>query len=215
MNYFVLFFNVLDFYIFLLNNIDVITLKNQTWKGNKGIHHYHYHHHYYHILLTHNWEPRQAKPCHQTLILLNVKLVQQGKKQGKSSLNNTPQQKLQTKHWTAAIMKTPGQQRLTTMKEALNDPKCKNNLLEGWMGRRPGKGVWQQEHWYITNKHMTIKTSHTLAHRLPNVCEKNVFHFFCSSARKQHIYFVERCQFRPNKGVSSHVSTPFHVSCYL
>ena len=31
-----------------------------------------------------------------------------------------PQQKLQTKHWTAAIMKTPGQQRLTTMKETLN-----------------------------------------------------------------------------------------------
>ena len=139
-----------------------------------------------------------------------------GQKQGKSSLNIMPQQKLQTKHWTAAIMKTPGQQRLTTMKEALNDPKCKNNLLEGWMGRRPGKGEWQQEHWYITNKHMTIKTSHKLAHRLPNVCEKNVFHFFCSSAsRKQHIYFVERCQFRPNKGVSSYISTPVHVSCYL
>lgn len=43
-----------------------------------------------------------------------------GQKQGKSSLNIMPQQKLQTKHWTAAIMKTPGQQRLTTMKEALN-----------------------------------------------------------------------------------------------
>ena len=194
-------------------------------ESNKGIYHYHYHYHYHHIrdlrsqqtiLLTENWGPSQAKPCHQTLILLNVKLVQQGKKQGKSSLNIMPQQKLQTKHWTAAIMKTPGQQRLRTMKDALNDPKCKNNLLEGWMGRRPGKGEWQHEHWYITNKHMTIKTSHTLAHRLPNVCEKNVFHFFCSSAsRKQHIYFVERCQFRPNKGVSSHVSTPLHVSCYL
>ena len=31
-NYFVLFFNVLDLYIFLLNDIDVITSKNQTWK---------------------------------------------------------------------------------------------------------------------------------------------------------------------------------------
>lgn len=30
--YFVLFFNVLDLYIFLLNDIDVITLKKQTWK---------------------------------------------------------------------------------------------------------------------------------------------------------------------------------------
>ena len=129
------------------------------------------------ILLTHNWEPSQAKPCHQTLTLLNVKLVQQGKKQGKSSLNYMPQWKLQTKHWTAAIMKTPGQQRLTTMKEALNDPKCKNNLLEGWMGRRPGKGEWQQEHWYITNKHMTIKTSHTLAHTLPNCVWETCFFF--------------------------------------
>lgn len=180
-------------------------------ESNKGIYHYHYHYHYHHIrdlrsqqtiLLTHNWEPSQAKPRHQTLILLNVKLVQQAKKQGKSSLNNMPQQTLQTKHWTAAIMKTPGQQRLTTMKEALNDPKYKNNLL--------------QEHWYIKNTHMTIKTSHTLAQRIPNVCEKNVFHFFCSSTRgKQHIYFVDTCQFRPNKGVSSYVSTPLHVSCYL
>lgn len=32
MNYFVLFFNVLDLYIFLLNDIDVITSKKQTWK---------------------------------------------------------------------------------------------------------------------------------------------------------------------------------------
>jgi len=88
-------------------------------ESNKGIYHYHYHYHYYHIrdltsqqtiLHTHNWEPSQAKPHHQTLILLNVKLVQQGKKQGKSSLNYMPQQKLQTKHWTAAIMKTLGQQ---------------------------------------------------------------------------------------------------------
>ena len=31
-NYFVLFFNVLDLYIFLLNDIDVITSKKQTWK---------------------------------------------------------------------------------------------------------------------------------------------------------------------------------------
>ena len=125
-----------------------------------------------------------------------------GQKQGKSSLNIMPQQKLQTKHWTAAIMKTPGQQRLTTMKEAVNDPKCKNNLL--------------QEHWYITNTHMTIETSHTLAQRIPNVCEKNVFHFFCSSTSgKHHIYFVDRCQFRPNKGASSYISTPIHVSCYL
>lgn len=125
-----------------------------------------------------------------------------GQKQGKGSLNIMPQQKLQTKHWTAAIMKTPGQQRLTTMKEALNDPKYKNNLL--------------QEHWYIKNTHMTIKTSHPLAQRIPNVYEKNVFHFFSSSTRgKQHIYFVDTCQFRPNKGVSSYVSTPLHVSCYL
>ena len=51
-----------------------------------------------------------------------------------------PQQKLQTKHWTAAIMKTPGQQRLTTMKAALNDPKCKNNLL--------------QEHWCTLQTHI-------------------------------------------------------------
>ena len=114
-----------------------------------------------------------------------------GQKQGKSSLNIMPQQKLQTKHWTAAIMKTPGQQRLTTMKEALNEPKCKNNLLQN------------------------IGTL-TLAQRIPNVCEKNVFHFFCSSTSgKQHIYFVDTCQFRPNKGVSSHISTPLHVSCYL
>ena len=87
-----------------------------------------------------------------------------GQKQGKSSLNIMPQQKLQTKHWTAAIMKTPGQQRLTTMKEAVNDPKCKNNL--------------RQEHWYITNTHMTIETSHTLAQRIPNVCEKMFFTSF-------------------------------------
>ena len=31
-NYFVLFFNVLDLYIFLLNDVDVITSKKQTWK---------------------------------------------------------------------------------------------------------------------------------------------------------------------------------------
>ena len=31
-NYFVLFFNVLDLYIFLLNDIDVITSKKQTCK---------------------------------------------------------------------------------------------------------------------------------------------------------------------------------------
>ena len=31
-NYFVLLFNVLDLYIFLLNDIDVITSKKQTWK---------------------------------------------------------------------------------------------------------------------------------------------------------------------------------------
>ena len=75
-----------------------------------------------------------------------------GQKQGKSSLNIMPQQKLQTLHWTAAIMKTPGQQRLAAMKEALNEPKCKNNLL--------------QEHWYITNTHM---------HRESQMCVRKMF----------------------------------------
>lgn len=88
-NYFVLFFNVLDLYIFLLHDIDVITSKKQAWKVIKVFINYHYYHirdlrTQQTILLTHNWEPNQAKSRHQTLILLNVKLVQQGKKQGKS-----------------------------------------------------------------------------------------------------------------------------------
>ena len=52
-----------------------------------------------------------------------------------------------------------------------------------------GNGERQQEKWANLISHVTC-TPRTLAPRLPDVCEKNVFHFFCASASgKQHLIF--------------------------
>ena len=76
----------------------------------------------------------------------------------------------------------------------MQQEKWKNSKkLEGWVSGRSGNGEWQQENWAISNliSHVTY-TSCTLAPRLPDVCEKNVFRFFHASAsEKQHI--ISKC----------------------
>jgi len=75
----------------------------------------------------------------------------------------------------------------------MQQEKWKNSKkLEGWVGR------WEVRQWWMATRkvsnlisHVTY-TPHTLAPRLPDVCERNVFRFFRASAsEKQHI--ISKC----------------------